>query len=93
MNTAAFKAYDIRGRIPDELNEEVAYRIGRAYAQLLTPRTVVVGRDVRLSSAGLCAALAAGLTDGGADVLDIGLAAPRRSTSPPSAKRRTAASW
>ncbi|WP_429884708.1 phosphomannomutase [Geoalkalibacter halelectricus] len=69
----AFKAYDIRGRLPDELNEDIAYRIGRAYAQLFKPREVVVGRDVRLSSASLCAALARGLTEGGADVVDIGL--------------------
>lgn len=68
-----FKAYDIRGRLPDELNEDIAYRIGRAYAEFLKPRQVVVGRDVRLSSADLCAALARGLLDGGADVVDIGL--------------------
>ena len=68
-----FKAYDIRGRIPDELNEDVAYRIGRAYAQILKPAKVVVGRDVRLTSEALCSALADGLTDGGADVFDIGL--------------------
>lgn len=68
-----FKAYDIRGRVPDELNEDTAYRIGRAYAQFLSPRSVVVGRDVRLSSEGLCAALGRGLMEGGADVFDIGL--------------------
>ncbi len=68
-----FKAYDIRGRLPDELNEDVAYRIGRAYAEFLAPSQVVVGRDVRLSSEALCGALARGLTEGGADVLDIGL--------------------
>jgi phosphomannomutase/phosphomannomutase/phosphoglucomutase len=73
MNLACFKAYDIRGRVPDELNEDVAYRIGRAYAQLVQPKTVAVGRDVRQSSATLCQSLVAGLTDGGADVLDIGL--------------------
>ncbi|MCP5157830.1 MAG: phosphomannomutase [Gammaproteobacteria bacterium] len=68
-----FKAYDIRGRIPDELNEDLAYRIGRAYAIFLRPRRVAVGHDVRLSSPALSAALANGLLDGGADVLDIGL--------------------
>lgn len=68
-----FKAYDIRGRIPDELNEEIAWRIGRAYAQFLQPRRVVVGRDVRLTSEGLCQALSAGLMEGGADVSDLGL--------------------
>jgi len=73
MNLTCFKAYDIRGRVPDELNDEIAYRIGRAYAEFLQPQRVVVGRDIRLSSAALCAALAQGLMDGGADVLDIGL--------------------
>ncbi len=68
-----FKAYDIRGRIPDELNEDLAYRLGRAYAVFLRPRRVAVGRDVRLSSPGLIAALTNGLLDGGTDVLDIGL--------------------
>ncbi len=68
-----FKAYDIRGRIPDELNEDLAWRIGRAYAELLQPRTVAVGHDVRLSSAALSAALAEGLLEGGVDVVDIGL--------------------
>ncbi|WP_432821484.1 phosphomannomutase [Trichloromonas sp.] len=68
-----FMAYDIRGRLPDELNEEIAYRIGRAYAEFLSPDRVVVGRDVRLSSEALSIALSRGLTEGGADVLDIGL--------------------
>ncbi len=67
-----FKAYDIRGRIPDELNEDLAYRIGRAYAALLHPRQVAVGHDVRLTSPALSAAVAEGLLDGGAGVLDIG---------------------
>ncbi|HCK82792.1 MAG TPA: phosphomannomutase [Candidatus Competibacter sp.] len=70
---ACFKAYDIRGRIPDELNEELAYRIGRAYAALLRPRRVAIGHDVRLSSPALSMAVAEGLLDGGAGVLDIGL--------------------
>ncbi|MGW8187272.1 MAG: phosphomannomutase CpsG [Desulfobacterales bacterium] len=73
MNISCFKAYDIRGRIPDQLNDDVAYRIGRAYAQFLLPRTVVVGQDVRPTSPALTAALIKGLTEGGADVLDIGL--------------------
>jgi phosphomannomutase/phosphomannomutase/phosphoglucomutase len=68
-----FKAYDLRGRIPDELNDEVAYRVGRGYAQFLKPRRVVVGRDIRLSSAGLADALSRGLTDSGVDVYDIGV--------------------
>ncbi len=68
-----FKAYDLRGRIPTELNEDVAYRVGRGYAQFLSPRQVVVGRDIRLSSPGLADALARGLTDSGVDVIDIGV--------------------
>jgi phosphomannomutase len=70
---AGFKAYDLRGRIPDELNEEVAYRVGRGYAQFLSARRVVVGRDIRLSSASLTEALCRGLTDSGVDVDDIGV--------------------
>jgi phosphomannomutase len=68
-----FKAYDLRGRIPDELNDEVAYRVARGYAQFLSPQRVVVGRDIRLSSAGLTDAVCRGLTDGGVDVYDIGV--------------------
>ncbi len=68
-----FKAYDLRGRIPTELNDDVAYRVGRAYAEFLRPKRVVVGRDIRLSSEGLTDALCRGLMDGGADVFDIGI--------------------
>ncbi|GAB6039392.1 phosphohexomutase domain-containing protein [Endothiovibrio diazotrophicus] len=68
-----FMAYDIRGRIPDQLDEGLAYRIGRAYAAHLSPRRVVVGRDVRLTSEALCTALARGLVDAGVEVLDIGV--------------------
>jgi len=70
---ACFKAYDIRGRLPDQLNATLAYRIGRAYAAWLQPRQVAVGHDVRLSSPALSTAVAEGLRDGGADVVDIGL--------------------
>lgn len=74
MNSiTCFKAYDLRGRIPTELNDDVAYRVGRGYAQFLTPKRVVVGRDIRLSSAGLTDALCRGLTDSGVDVYDIGI--------------------
>ena len=68
-----FKAYDIRGRVPDELNEDIAYRIGRAYVEILKPRDVVVGQDVRLDSPTLAAALTRGINDAGAAVIDIGL--------------------
>ncbi|MGD2118783.1 MAG: phosphomannomutase [Chromatiales bacterium] len=73
MTMACFKAYDVRGRIPDELNEAVAYRIGRAFAQQLKAKQVVIGHDVRLSSEALSEALANGLRDAGADVFDIAL--------------------
>ncbi len=69
----SFKAYDIRGRIPDEINAELAFDIGRAYAQFVRPRNVAVGHDIRLSSPELAAALERGLTQSGVDVLDIGL--------------------
>ena len=69
----SFKAYDIRGRIPDELNESLAYDIGRAYAAFVKPQRVAVGHDIRLSSPALAAALKRGLRDCGSDVLDIGL--------------------
>ena len=68
-----FKAYDIRGRIPDEIDEGLARRIGRAYAAVVKPRKVVVGRDIRLSSPSLAGALAEGLMESGVEVLDIGM--------------------
>jgi phosphomannomutase len=68
-----FKAYDLRGRIPDELNEDVAYRVGRGYAEFVAPARVVVGLDIRLSSPGLRDALCRGLTDSGVDVDEIGV--------------------
>jgi phosphomannomutase/phosphomannomutase/phosphoglucomutase len=74
MKLSCFKAYDIRGRLGDELNEDVARRIGRAYGEFLEPRRVVVGGDVRLTSDPLKQALAEGLMDAGVDVIDIGLA-------------------
>jgi phosphomannomutase len=73
VGLSCFKAYDIRGRVPDELNEDLACRIGRAFAEQLQPGTVVVGEDMRLSSPALADALSRGLNDGGADVLRIGM--------------------
>ncbi len=70
---SCFKAYDLRGRIPSELNDDVAYRVARGYAEFLKPQRIVVGRDIRLSSAGLTDAVCRGLTDAGVDVLDIGI--------------------
>ncbi|MFC3120630.1 phosphomannomutase CpsG [Agaribacter flavus] len=69
-----FKAYDIRGELLSQLNENVAYRIGKAFASYLQAKTVVVGADVRHTSKPLKLALSAGLIDGGAFVTDIGLA-------------------
>jgi phosphomannomutase len=68
-----FKAYDLRGRIPHELNDDVAYRVARGYAQFLSAKRVVVGRDIRLSSEALTDAVCRGLTDSGVDVYDIGI--------------------
>ncbi|HBQ2863507.1 TPA: phosphomannomutase CpsG [Klebsiella pneumoniae] len=68
-----FKAYDIRGKLGEELNEDIAYRIGRAYGEYLKPKDVVVGGDVRLTSESIKLALADGLQDSGVNVLDIGL--------------------
>jgi phosphomannomutase len=70
---ACFKAYDIRGRVPDELNETMAYRLGLALARQLGARRAVVGRDVRHSSQPLLRALASGLAAEGVAVSDIGL--------------------
>jgi phosphomannomutase len=68
-----FKAYDIRGQIPNQLNEDVAYRIGNATVEFLGAKQIVLGRDMRLSSHELSMAVAKGITDAGAEVLDIGL--------------------
>ena len=73
MEYSCFKAYDIRGRVPDQLNEEIAYRIGRAFAEHLNAKKVCLGHDIRLTSPSISAAVANGITDAGADVLDIGL--------------------
>lgn len=69
-----FKAYDIRGKLGDELNEEIAYRIGRAYAVYIKPTSVVIGADIRHSSEPLKMAVANGLMDEGVNVIDIGMA-------------------
>ncbi len=68
-----FKPYDIRGQLGAELNEDIAYRIGRAYAQFLDAKRIVIGGDMRLSSEGLKQALANGLMDAGCDVIDLGM--------------------
>ncbi len=68
-----FKAYDIRGQLGTELNEDIAYRIGRACGEYLKPKCMAVGGDVRLTSESLKQALANGLMDAGVDVIDIGM--------------------
>jgi phosphomannomutase len=73
VNLSSFKAYDVRGRIPDEINDDLAYKIGQAYAAFVKPKTVAVGRDIRLSSQELAGALIKGLLASGVDVVDIGL--------------------
>lgn len=73
MTLTCFKAYDIRGKLGEELNEDIVYRIGRAYAQFIKPKSVVVGGDIRLTSKALKTALSNGLRDEGVDVIDIGM--------------------
>lgn len=73
IHTQCFKAYDIRGQVPSQLNDDIAYRIGRALVLELSGKAIVVGRDMRLESPGLAAALVRGITEAGADVIDIGL--------------------
>lgn len=73
MKLTCFKAYDIRGKLGTELNEEIAYNIGRAYGQIYQPKTIVVGCDVRLTSESLKQATIQGLNDAGVNVLDLGL--------------------
>lgn len=70
---ACFKAYDVRGVVPDELNPEVAYAVGRAYAEVIEPKTVCIGYDIRLSGPSLYEALARGLNDAGVDVVHLGM--------------------
>jgi phosphomannomutase len=73
LDRNAFKAYDVRGIYPDDLDEEGAYAIGRAYVEQFAPRRIAVGRDTRLSSPSMAQAVIEGALDAGADVIDIGL--------------------
>ena len=70
---SCFKAYDVRGRLGDNLDADICHRIGRAFAEVMQPGTAVTGRDIRDSSPERQAALIRGLTEGGVDVIDIGL--------------------
>lgn len=72
-NSTCFKAYDIRGQLGEELNEDIAYAIGRAMAIELKPKDIVVGGDIRLTSEALKLALAKGLQDEGVNVIDLGM--------------------
>ncbi len=69
----AFKAYDVRGKVPSELNPELAYNVARAFADELGPKTVCIGYDIRLSGPGLAEAFAKGLNDAGVDAVDLGM--------------------
>jgi phosphomannomutase len=73
LDPKVFKAYDVRGIYPTELDEDGAYAIGHAYVEQFEPRRIAVGRDMRVSSPSIAAALIRGATEAGADVLDIGL--------------------
>jgi phosphomannomutase len=73
LDPKVFKAYDVRGIYPDELDEEGAYAIGRAYVEQFEPRRIAVGHDMRLSSPAMAEALTDGAADAGADVLQLGL--------------------
>jgi phosphomannomutase len=74
LDPRVFKAYDVRGLHGSEIDEDGAYAVGRAYAEQFEPRRIAVGRDMRVSSPAMAAAAIEGARDGGADVLDIGLA-------------------
>lgn len=73
IDSSIFKAYDIRGTVPDQINAEVAYQIGYALTTVLKPRSIAVGRDMRLSSDELFESLVRGINDGGVDAVDLGL--------------------
>ena len=73
MSLRCFKAYDIRGVVPDDLNVDLAYKIALAYAEYIKPKSVVIGRDNRESSSSIASALSRGLCNYGVDVFDLGL--------------------
>lgn len=73
VNPKIFKAYDIRGTYPDEINEDAAYRVGRSFVRFLGAKKIAVGRDVRKSSPSLFEKIIEGVIDEGSDVIDIGI--------------------
>ena len=81
-NLTCFKAYDVRGKLGEELNEDIAYRIGRATAQSQNAKTIVIGFDARATSPNLSRAVAEGICDAGVDVLNIGLAVEQKKCTP-----------
>ncbi|MDX6550792.1 MAG: phosphomannomutase / phosphoglucomutase [Gaiellales bacterium] len=72
LSSSAFKAYDVRGVVPDELDAEGAYRLGRAYVAAFEPSVIAVGHDMRLTSPELSQAVSEGAADQGADVVQLG---------------------
>ena len=72
IKISSFKAYDIRGQLPHEINPEIAYRVGNATAEYLSAKKMILGRDIRASSKELSESMASGLMDAGVDVIDIG---------------------
>ena len=72
IKISSFKAYDIRGKLPHEINSEIAYRVGNATAKYLSAKKMILGRDIRASSKELSESIASGLMDAGVDVIDIG---------------------
>ena len=77
LDPSVFKAYDVRGIVPDELDADGVYRIVRAYVDEFEPHSMAIGRDMRLTSPELCEAAVRGALDAGTDVDDIGLVGPR----------------
>jgi phosphomannomutase len=73
LDPKVFKAYDVRGIYPTDLDEEGGYAIGRAYVEQFEPKRVAVGRDMRISSPSMAKAAIKGAAEGGADIVDIGL--------------------
>ncbi|MGH3136925.1 MAG: phosphomannomutase, partial [Gaiellaceae bacterium] len=73
LDPVVFKAYDVRGIYPSQLDEDGAYRVGRGYVEHFEPKTIAVGRDMRLSSPDMAQAVVDGAADGGANIVDIGL--------------------
>ncbi|MDQ3876393.1 MAG: phosphomannomutase/phosphoglucomutase, partial [Actinomycetota bacterium] len=73
LDPKVFKAYDVRGLYPSELDEEGAFAIARAYVDHFEPRRVAVGRDMRVSAPSMASAVVRGASAGGAEVVDIGM--------------------